>query len=337
MIANNITAATGSYTWTIPNVNSTNCKIRISDQSDVTVFDISNAVFTIAPPSALTLTQPNGKERWYCGSQHDITWNSQSIADIIIKYSTDNGTSWSLISNVSASTGKYSWTIPDLFTKECKVKIISTSDTSLFDESDNPFTITPTPAITVTSPNGGETWRIGTSENITWTSEYSDSVKIEHCTNGGTNWMVISNSYPADSFKYRWEIPNTISDNCLIKISDAEDPSIFDISDSKFSIDVISSVNNWGKGIPKNFELYQNFPNPFNPVSKIRYQLPKESYVQISLYDILGNEVKKIISDIMNAGYYEFELNGSDLTSGIYFLKMSSNEFNSIKKIILMK
>ena len=86
------------------------------------------------------------------------------------------------------------------------------------------------------------------------------------------------------------------------------------------------------------FRLYQNYPNPFNPVTKINYELSVANYVSLKVYDILGNEIKTLISQRQNAGIYEAEFDGSDLSSGIYFYTLNAGkEYSKTKKMLLLK
>jgi hypothetical protein len=192
-------------------------------------------------------------------------------------------------------------------------------------------------SLSVTSPAGGEQLKAGNTYPIVWTSQDIQNLKLEYSTNNGTSWNVIAGSVAAASGTYGWTIPNLTSTNCKVRISDQTDASFFAVSDSAFAIQSTSSVEGWSNGVPDSYELYQNFPNPFNPVSRIRYQLPKQTPVRIALYDVLGKEVKRLVDDVRDAGYYELELNGGDLGSGIYFLKMNAEGHSSVRKIMLMK
>lgn len=90
-------------------------------------------------------------------------------------------------------------------------------------------------------------------------------------------------------------------------------------------------------GIPKSFQLNQNFPNPFNPVTKINYSLPKNSLVKIIVYDITGKEVCTLVNKNQNAGNYAVDFDGSKLTSGVYFYKLIAGDFTATKKMMLIK
>jgi hypothetical protein len=101
-------------------------------------------------------------------------------------------------------------------------------------------------------------------------------------------------------------------------------------------------VNN-NQQVANQYKLYQNYPNPFNPATKIGYNLLKNSFVTLKLYDVLGRELRTIVSGNQTAGFKEIEFNASDLSSGIYFYTIeaaeqgSGNIFKDTKKMILVK
>ncbi|MDO8549586.1 MAG: T9SS type A sorting domain-containing protein, partial [Ignavibacteria bacterium] len=91
------------------------------------------------------------------------------------------------------------------------------------------------------------------------------------------------------------------------------------------------------------FKLFNNYPNPFNPSTIIKYSVPQHSFVKLTIYDALGKEVNEIISGIRDAGVYEENFNAASLSSGVYFYKIEAqsldgkNNFISAKKMILVK
>jgi hypothetical protein len=89
--------------------------------------------------------------------------------------------------------------------------------------------------------------------------------------------------------------------------------------------------------IPTGFYLYQNFPNPFNPSTKIKYSIPQSSQVQIKIFDILGNEMETLVSEEKPSGTYELTWNASSLPSGVYFYRIQAGDFVETKKMVLMK
>lgn len=85
------------------------------------------------------------------------------------------------------------------------------------------------------------------------------------------------------------------------------------------------------------YELAQNFPNPFNPTTKIKYQLPEPVFVTIKVYDVLGNEIETLVNEERDAGSYKIDFNGLELTSGIYYYRITAGNFSQTKKMILLK
>jgi hypothetical protein len=88
---------------------------------------------------------------------------------------------------------------------------------------------------------------------------------------------------------------------------------------------------------PLVYSLEQNFPNPFNSSSVIRYSVPETSHINISILDILGNQIQTVVDEQQNPGAYEFNWNASGLPSGVYFYQLKSSSFIETKKMMLMK
>lgn len=88
---------------------------------------------------------------------------------------------------------------------------------------------------------------------------------------------------------------------------------------------------------PKEFKLEQNFPNPFNPTTKIQYQLPANARVTLKVYDILGSEVATLVNEEQEAGYKEVQFTGSNIASGMYVYRLQAGEYISTKKMMLLK
>jgi hypothetical protein len=172
------------------------------------------------------------------GSGQNITWTSiGSVGNIKIEYSTNNGASWIEIIASTANDGSHPWTIPNAISSQCLVRV-SETDGSPTDTSDAVFSIIPVPSITVTSPNGGESWMVGSSHNITWASIGSvGNIKIEYSTNNGASWIEIIASTANDG-SHPWTIPGAVSAQCLVRVSE-QDGNPSDTSDAVFTINGI--------------------------------------------------------------------------------------------------
>lgn len=88
---------------------------------------------------------------------------------------------------------------------------------------------------------------------------------------------------------------------------------------------------------PSEYNLYQNYPNPFNPETVIKYSVSKPGLVTLTIFDILGNEVKQLVNDFRSTGSFEVKFNSTGLASGVYFYRMVSGDFSNTKKMILLR
>ena len=108
------------------------------------------------------------------------------------------------------------------------------------------------------------------------------------------------------------------------------------IISSKSSLPKISIESNFVE-IPDEYELVGNYPNPFNPTTKISYQLPNKAQVTLKIYDLLGREVAILVNEEKQAGKYEVEFDASSLSSGVYLYRISINDFVKTMKMMVVK
>ena len=98
------------------------------------------------------------------------------------------------------------------------------------------------------------------------------------------------------------------------------------------------SVKNISSEIPASFELKQNFPNPFNPATVIRFALTTPTQVSLKVYDVTGKEVANLINnEVVSAGINEVTFNAANLPSGLYFYTLQAGDFRDTKKMMLVK
>ncbi len=224
--------------------------------------------------------------------------------------------------------------------------------------------------------DGGDSWDILLSNNsdsvfqsmyfindsMGWLSTYQ---KIFHTSNGGINWerfeapSILKSIYFSDSLKgwggastgeiylttnggISWEAQNSPMDNPINKLTFYGDSygwaigflgNIIHTSNGGISFLDFNVVDTY----PENFFLFQNYPNPFNPITTIRFEIPTSSVVNLKIYDVLGREIETLLNEVKEAGTYEVEFDGSQLASGIYFYRLTSGQFTSVKKLILLK
>ena len=156
-------------------------------------------------------------------------------------------------------------------------------------------------------------------------------------------WLNNSNSNFQDSGLRMGDNTRTRG-SYLGDLDDDGDQDIFvgiyeQVSNEVWFNNAITSVNNetFTEITPKSVHLFQNFPNPFNPSTKIRYSITDGGFVSLKVYDVLGNETVVLVNEEKSAGNYQVDFNASALSSGIYFYIMTAGNHTMIKKMIFMK
>ena len=102
-------------------------------------------------------------------------------------------------------------------------------------------------------------------------------------------------------------------------------------------------INKLGNSNPEKYSLSQNYPNPFNPVTKIRFDVILDSRfrgndkVVLKVYDVMGREVQTLVNERLQPGTYETSFDGSMLSSGVYFYKLTTDGFTETKKMLMIK
>jgi uncharacterized protein (TIGR02145 family) len=145
IITSATSASSGSFTWTVPSTFSSSCRIRISKTGQPAISDITDGTFSIIPiPPSVTVVSPNGGESYPGYSLQWIRWTSINVTNMGLSFSTDNGSTWnSIAENIPASDQAYSWTVPNIPSGQCRVRIRSVSDSTVTDISNATFSITP--------------------------------------------------------------------------------------------------------------------------------------------------------------------------------------------------
>jgi 3-phytase len=208
-----------------------------------------------------------------------------------------------------------------------------TVDTNYWD----PRGIDTTPQLNLISPNGGEIWSAGAQQQITWTSQNINNINIEFSSDDGSNWIPIVNSVPASGF-YNDTVPDFPSTKCRIKIIDASNSAVYDISDSTFTITATSDFTEEYKNETlRDFKLFQNYPNPFNPATTINFSIPQSSNVKLTIYNILGQQISQLINEFREAGIHTINFDASQYNSGLYLYKLENNGLVQTKKMLLLK
>ncbi|MCB0722006.1 MAG: T9SS type A sorting domain-containing protein [Ignavibacteriae bacterium] len=125
----------------------------------------------------------------------------------------------------------------------------------------------------------------------------------------------------------------------VVRMYNTDNPSEFVEQTFKLQIGDGVGIHQISSNVEE-FRLDQNYPNPFNPSTKIRFSIPKNDFVNLKVYDILGNEVADLVDNQqLNTGAYEYEFNTAtlNLSSGVYYYKLTTSQFTQVRKMMLVK
>jgi hypothetical protein len=100
---------------------------------------------------------------------------------------------------------------------------------------------------------------------------------------------------------------------------------------------ILSKIRLDNNNLPQAYFLYNNYPNPFNPTTVISWQIPGESQVDLTIYNILGEKLATLVSEKQKAGQYKIEFNAANLPSGIYFYRLHAGDYQQVKKMVVIK
>ncbi|MEJ2104059.1 MAG: YCF48-related protein [Ignavibacteriaceae bacterium] len=191
-------------------------------------------------------------------------------------------------------------------------------------------------AVIFKTVDGGATWNIQTfgsddsfsgvqfvNDNTGWVvGGNNNAAIILHTTNGGDNWIP--------------EAANTTNLLSAVYFVDENKGWAVGFDGTIIHMDNTVPVGH-EQSIPFGFSLKQNYPNPFNPTTTIQYSIPESGNVKLKVFNSIGEEVATLINDYNEAGIHKVKFDASDLSSGIYYYKIQSNNFSRVKKMILLR
>ncbi len=262
-------------------------------------------------------------------SKNDVEFFNDTIGFVVggglIRKTTNRGYNWSLISVPNFPSQYYSWNCIEFINEQTGW-------------------VGGTRGFVAKTTNSGNNWSIVSMDSAYFFGWYNDmhfindtlgyagvvyayggGGAVHRTTNGGVNWTsVIGGTGFVDELSF----PSN-----RIGYGGGGDGKIYKTSNA-----TLTEIENVTTVIPERYMLYQNYPNPFNPVTRIKFDLAAPvHFLELIIYNSLGMEMMRFTEGRLTNGVYEYEVNGSKLSSGIYYYMLRTDGFTATKKMVLLK
>jgi photosystem II stability/assembly factor-like uncharacterized protein len=274
------------------------------------------------------------------GDNWDLIWKYQDTYNTLKSITTIDTVGWSVGENgmIVKYTDRNKWQIQTNVT-DLPLNEVFFSDDQHGWIAGGYFNNQNSQSILLITKNAGQTWNeIKFDKYLINDLYFADSLHgwavgsdtsglgtVLNSRDGGVNWItqVEGLSAPLTALHVKGDNIWAVGENGLVLKSDIA---------SEIWID-----EKYNKNYPTYYSLNQNYPNPFNPETTIHYQLPASGDVQLGIYNVLGQKVSTLVSERQRAGSYEVTWDASGFTSGVYYYRIEVDEFQDVKKMILIK
>ena len=179
--------------------------------------------------ATIVVTSPNGAESWNSCSTNTITWTSSGTSGYFdIDYSIDGGSNWTSIATSLSSSGSFSWTLPNVSSVNCLVRVKDAQNASDFDVSNQAFAINA--GLIIQYPNQGQTFIAGTSVNVIYAYQTSvNNIRVQFRPSPSSSWQILASSVSANG-SYSLTIPNYATVQAQLRLTDLSNPPLAHIA-----------------------------------------------------------------------------------------------------------
>jgi hypothetical protein len=343
----------GSFTWNPPVAAGPGYKVMMvaRDAAGLRGVDASDNCFPVTDttPPAVAITGPKSGEVWTIGQTRTTAWTATdacgSVDSLVVSLSRNGGTSWVTLGVDEANDGSLSWTVTGPATASAKIRVQAFDRTYEGVAVSEAFRIQDgvPPTAQVVSPNGGELLPAGSSHPIDYLVSDAtglDRTCLEYSMDNGASWTAIECT--TNGSQYMWTLPTGSSDSCLVRVTayDVDGNTTADVSDAVFRI--VSQAAAHDMSAYKKPTLFQNWPNPFNPVTTVSFYMPSPGVGELAIYDLSGRKIRTLATGDLSAGYQEISWDGRDdsgqpLASGMFFYVLEAGAVREVRKMVMSK
>ncbi len=324
--------------WLIPtDVTTDVALVRIVDEQSGEELDRSESTFGVAPAKG-SISRPAPTDDIYvAGSVDNIEWTTTGIDQVTFQFSGDGGANWqSLNVDGQGSNGPTAWVVPGGFnTKEAVVRMIDKNTNEEIARS-GLFKVM-SGDLTFREPREGDRYDMNTEQRIRWSFEKDVQLfDIDLSVNGGQTWTPLEQGVTANDFFTMWTTPaNVATDNAQLRAYFPGDPELEYDRSPFFGLGPVSSVE---QAAAAGYLFNDIYPNPIDGSTSIKFTVPVQTQVTLTIFNELGERVATPIEGRMYAGgTHSFDFDAYDLAPGAYFMRLDVGEFTLYRKAIVAR
>ncbi len=330
------TANDGSATWTVNGTPSDHVRFRIAHDTVTEESDTSNSDSRIVQPS-LDIVWPNGGETVLSGVRTNVRFTRTLVTENLrLELNRDYPAGeWELLSDNVYEDSAVTWTVRLPAGDHARMRLTSVDRPEISVVSESDF-ILRAPVMSIVSPNGGEALPADVATTIQWSAtEHTERVQIRlNRDYPDGEWQILSATTTNDG-EQAWTPTGPASDHCRIRLLTIFDPQTYVESVADFSITTLATDET--TAMPTDFVLTEPHPNPFNPSTQVTLELPSRTRVTARVYNRLGQEAATLNNGLLEAGRHTLTFDGSELPSGLYFIRLEAYGQTRMMKAVLIK
>jgi hypothetical protein len=321
------------FYWTTPDINSTNCllKLQVHETGDIidemaNTFAIINSPVDIVKPCRICGTLLGG-------SESEIVWEAERDDDVYFEFSADGLKNWEVITETfNCDRLSVVWNVPEIDTYNAVVRM-KTGEGEVIATS-TPFAIL-NGALNLTYPDG-MIISGGKKIDISWMYDNVNDFDLYFSNDGGNSWEEIAGEVNASVGRYRWPVPNIDCENAMLKACFTDNEEL-EYHRVQF---LITKTSTSGVNDPSavGYTLSGATPNPFSESATMTFSVPQRERVSAAVYDITGNKVATLFENrVYASGKHTIRLSGGNLPTGTYIVYVTAGSYTMTQKVTVIK
>ena len=317
------------FDWSVPNIISNNCLVRIIDFETGGELDRSDSTFSIVQSFAQIIRPSSGDIMYIGGSTDYIRWFNSGYNTVRFEFSSDGGNPWVKVGgSVNANLLDMQWKLPEVTTKQALVRMIDV-------ETENVVAISGlfkiiSGILSFISPRQDDVLNVGSLTRVRWSASGVQQFDLFLSIDGGNSWELVTSPVEALYGYLNWTVPDKPTNFAILKALWMSDPEMEYGRTGVFKINKINNVEHKENNI---LNINEPYPNPFSDRAILSFFLPSSQHISITITNALG-EVIKFTNSEYPAGDNIYYIYGSDLPQGIYFIKVNIDNLVVMKKTV---